>query len=302
MATFDAGSEAISNNDKAPAQIDAVTSVGPAAPLVSASTLGPKRDPVVLEPGQTDVTDQGDGGVLKTLISAAPKAKAADVDASLKTTPVKGDVVSVNYTGMIAPRDGSKMAVFDSTTDIEFSRGHGALSFPVGQGSVVQGFDLAVLSMQAGETARFWIREEYGYGPRGCPGQGTAPDIEPFDDLVFEITLESVGEVSDVLQKAADRVAEDLERLKLLRQERQEAEEKAKSDAADKAAKKKAKADAKAAEKEKAAASSGGSLTAKEIKSMNPKKLKAELKLRGQSIEGNKKVLTERLLAAVAGA
>ena len=45
-----------------------------------------------------------------------------------------------------------------------------------------------------------------------------------------------------------------------------------------------------------AAASSGGGLDRKAVKKMNPKALKAELKKRGLSIQGNKKVLQARLL------
>ena len=59
--------------------------------------------------------------------------------------------------------------------------------------------------MNIGETASFWIREDYGYGPQGCPGQGSAPDIEPETDLEFEITLVSIGEIADNLSKAAER-------------------------------------------------------------------------------------------------
>lgn len=91
---------------------------------------------------------------------------------------------------------------------------------------------------------------------QGCPGQGSAPNIEPETDLVFEITLVSIGEMAEALSKAAEREAEDLERLRLLRAEREEAQAKAQAEAQAKADKK-AEQDKKAAE-DAAAAAAGG--------------------------------------------
>merc|ERR1712150_235201 len=94
------------------------------------------------------------------------------------------------------------------------------------------------------------------------------------------------------------RVSKDLERLALLREERDRAtaermmKEKAKAEA--KAAAEKAKMDAKS--DKAASASSGGELDRKAVKKMNPKALKVELKKRGLSIQGNKKALQARLL------
>ena len=71
-----------------------------------------------------------------------------------------------------------------------------------------------------------------------------------------------------------------------------------KAKAEKKAAAEKAKHEAAAAAATTAAASksSAGGLDRKAIKKMNPKSLKLELKKRGLSIQGNKKVLQARLL------
>jgi peptidylprolyl isomerase len=67
----------------------------------------------------------------------------------------RGDTVRVHYTGTLD--DGQE---FDS------SRGLDPLTFTLGTGSVIQGFDDAVTGMAVGDEKRVTIPAEEAYGPR----------------------------------------------------------------------------------------------------------------------------------------
>ena len=70
-------------------------------------------------------------------------------------TVENGNTVSVHYTGTL--NDGTQ---FDSSRERE------PLSFLVGDGQVIPGFDSAVLGMQEGETKTITILAENAYGPK----------------------------------------------------------------------------------------------------------------------------------------
>ena len=70
-------------------------------------------------------------------------------------TVENGNIVSVHYTGTL--NDGTQ---FDS------SRAREPLSFLVGDGQVIPGFESAVLGMQEGETKTITILAENAYGPK----------------------------------------------------------------------------------------------------------------------------------------
>ncbi len=67
----------------------------------------------------------------------------------------KGDKIKVVYTGYL--EDGS---VFDS------NEGRDLLSFEVGAGQVIKGFDDAVVGMKVGENKSITIKPEEAYGER----------------------------------------------------------------------------------------------------------------------------------------
>ena len=85
-----------------------------------------------------------------------------------------GDTVTVNYVGTL--QDGTK---FDSSID----RGQ-PFQFTLGQGSVIQGWDLGVVGMKVGEKKKLTIPPELGYG-----AQGAGDVIPPNATLIFEIDL-----------------------------------------------------------------------------------------------------------------
>jgi len=66
-----------------------------------------------------------------------------------------GDTVSVHYTGTLD--DGE---VFDSSV------GRDPLTFVVGQGQVISGFDDGVRGMAVGDKKKVHLRVEQAYGPR----------------------------------------------------------------------------------------------------------------------------------------
>ncbi len=94
-----------------------------------------------------------------------------------------GDQLKVHYTGWLWV-DGKKGDQFDSSR----TRGN-PFQFPLGQGRVIPGWDIALEGMQVGEQARLIIPPELGYGPQGSP-----PKIPGGATLCFEVELvEIVG-------------------------------------------------------------------------------------------------------------
>ena len=93
--------------------------------------------------------------------------------------PTSGDLVKVHYTGTLT--DGKK---FDSSLD----RGE-PISFKVGVGQVIPGWDEGIMLLNEGSKAKFTIPSNLAYGERGA-GQ----IIPPNATLIFEVELVEVSE------------------------------------------------------------------------------------------------------------
>lgn len=105
--------------------------------ILAAAALASCQSPVQL--GAPAVTDSG--------------TAAADANRAVKP----GDQVSVSYTG--TKTDGS---VFDATS----KHGGEPLSFTVGAGQMIKGFDEGVIGMKVGETKSIVIPADKAYGPK----------------------------------------------------------------------------------------------------------------------------------------
>jgi peptidylprolyl isomerase len=87
--------------------------------------------------------------------------------------PEEGQIVVVHYTGWL--EDGTK---FDSSLD----RGQ-PFTFPLGQGSVIAGWDEGVATMKIGGKRQLRIPAELAYGDAG------SGNIPPGATLIFDVEL-----------------------------------------------------------------------------------------------------------------
>jgi FKBP-type peptidyl-prolyl cis-trans isomerase FkpA len=120
---------------------------------------------------------------------------------SVKRKPLAGDTVQVNYTGRTL--DGK---VFDSSIEAEAQkaglqqpgRAYEPLSFVVGSGQVIPGWDEGLLLLNEGAKATFIIPSKLAYGDKGM-----SEDIKPYSTLRFDVELVKVKPIKHAPVKPA---------------------------------------------------------------------------------------------------
>ena len=126
-----------------------------------------------------------------------------------------GDTVHIHYTGRL--NDGT---VFDTSEDRE------PLSFELGEGTVIPGFEEAVTGMEPGDKKTTKITAEEAYGarredmvvtvarehlPEGVePKVGEVLQMSSGDDQTFNVVVSEIGEDSIVLDANHPLAGEDL--------------------------------------------------------------------------------------------
>ncbi|KAM9148414.1 peptidyl-prolyl cis-trans isomerase FKBP3 [Pangshura tecta] len=124
------------------------------------------------EPKPEETVDEGPPKYTKSVLKKGDKTNF----------PKKGDVVHCWYTGKL--QDGT---VFDTNIQTSSKKKKGAkpLSFKVGVGKVIRGWDEALLTMTKGEKAHLEIEPEWAYGKKGQPDAKIPPNAK----LFFEVEL-----------------------------------------------------------------------------------------------------------------
>jgi FKBP-type peptidyl-prolyl cis-trans isomerase FkpA len=93
-----------------------------------------------------------------------------------------GNNVALNYTGWLY----NPSAADNKGTQFDSSAGRSPLSFRLGQGSVIRGWDQGIVGMAVGGRRRLIIPPSLGYG---STGNGPIP---PNATMVFDVELVSV--------------------------------------------------------------------------------------------------------------
>jgi peptidylprolyl isomerase len=164
--------------------------VGDSATLIIPATLGyGSTDRPTIPANSTLIFDVQLMDVKKTVKPVPFETKGRDTVTTasgllyIRLNETKGEQaaagrnVSVHYTGYLL--NGN---VFDSS----ISRGQ-PISFPLGQGRVIKGWDEGIALLRVGEKARLLIPSALAYGERGAGGL-----IPPGADLIFDVELMEV--------------------------------------------------------------------------------------------------------------
>ncbi|MDQ6788432.1 MAG: FKBP-type peptidyl-prolyl cis-trans isomerase [Acidobacteriota bacterium] len=119
--------------------------------------------------------------VVKSSLSATTTASGLTYIITRKGAerlPKKGETVAVHYTGTLT--NGVK---FDSSRDRDEP-----ITFELGAGRVIKGWDEGIARMHVGDQAIFIIPPQLGYGAKGA-GEGAIP---PDATLIFIVELVEV--------------------------------------------------------------------------------------------------------------
>ncbi len=118
------------------------------------------------------------GGQSDVPASGPTTLQIEDLVVGTGATAAAGDTITVNYVGTFL--DGRK---FDASAD------HGGpISFQVGVGKLIKGWDQGIPGMKVGGKRRLTVPSDLAYGAAGSP-----PTIPPNTPLRFEVDLVSIA-------------------------------------------------------------------------------------------------------------
>lgn len=144
---------------------------------------GPKQDAEGGSPESADPMPATQSKTPEAVESTeiAPGLSMRILHAGSGETAQTGQLAVVHYTGWLYDPEAEdhRGQKFDSSVD----RGQ-PFEFPLGAGSVIQGWDQGVVGMQIGEVRELTIAPELAYGERGA-----GEVIPPGATLVFEVEL-----------------------------------------------------------------------------------------------------------------
>ncbi|XP_063234059.1 peptidyl-prolyl cis-trans isomerase FKBP2 [Bacillus rossius redtenbacheri] len=124
--------------------------------------------------------DEGTNTNLKQKLQIGIKKRVENCKVKSK----KGDLLHMHYVGTL-----------EDNTEFDSSYGRNQpLTFTLGSGQVIRGWDKGLVGMCEGEKRKLVIAPELGYGKRGAP-----PKIPPDATLVFEVELIKIERKSDEL-------------------------------------------------------------------------------------------------------
>jgi len=123
------------------------------------------------------------------IMTTASGLEYTEIQAGTGDAPKAGDIVAVHYTGTL-----TNGVVFDSS----YERNE-PLSFPLGVGYVIAGWDEGIGLMKVGGKARLTIPPELGYGASGAGGV-----IPPNATLIFEVELMDITAGAPAAPTAVD--------------------------------------------------------------------------------------------------
>lgn len=125
------------------------------------------------EASQPSIQEEVKKEITKMSVETKSGLKIEDLKVGIGAEAKAGNTISVHYTGTLV--DGKK---FDSSLD----RGE-PLSFTLGIGQVIKGWDEGVAGMKVGGKRKLTIPPELAYGARAI---GSIP---PNSTLIFEVEL-----------------------------------------------------------------------------------------------------------------
>ncbi|KAG7509215.1 peptidyl-prolyl cis-trans isomerase FKBP3 [Solea senegalensis] len=135
---------------------------------------------------QVKIEDKPKEAKTEVVYEGPPKYTKSVLKKGDKTNfPKKGETVSCWYTGTL--EDGT---VFDTNIPAAARKKKQTkpLSFKIGLGRVIRGWDEAILTMSKGEHARLEIESDWAYGKKGLPDSKIPPNAK----LIFELELVAV--------------------------------------------------------------------------------------------------------------